>query len=193
MTPTSRPPVRSTHSRRAMSSPSIRAFSMSFRLAFAGPITPTTNRTMDASCASCCRIVAGSLLCLSKPETWEVKRSKTGGRERDVAVSPGFFKPCRDIGGFRFFVLRLQTLDQTKKGPAVLGIPFQIDSILAFSFGCTTGHKQDRPKIVTGGERPQRRLRILQRLIYFNGFFHCLEGLVVPLTMSGDLAGEQTI
>ncbi len=44
ITPTSRPPVSTTHSRRAINSPSTRALSTSFFLAFAGPITPTMYR-----------------------------------------------------------------------------------------------------------------------------------------------------
>src|SRR5688572_966617 len=151
MTPTFRPPVRSTHSRRAISSPSVRAFSTSLFLALAGPMTPTTYRTRLSSYRDdCSRFKAAFVKSMPPLET---RRS-----ERDVRMSPRLFEPARDLRRFGVFALSLQGLEQTKEAPSVFGIPFQIGSIFRFSLGSMTGEQQDGAEIVPDRQRPVRRL-----------------------------------
>ena len=83
-------------------------------------------------------------------------------------MSPGLRETILGRSRLVIFMLGPEALDQSDQRPPVVRMAQKVRVIDRFRFGRAIGQQEHRPKMVPHGQRPKRRLRVWERLFYFD-------------------------
>ena len=83
-------------------------------------------------------------------------------------MGPGLLETILGLSRLIVLLLGPQALNQSDQRPPIVRMAQKVRMIDRFRFGRAIGQQERRPKMMTHGQRPERRLRVWKRLFHFD-------------------------